>query len=319
MNRRAFLTVIMALAVLYAFAFTGLAAEKLRYGLTMKYAMSYAVPPIAAEEKGFWKQEGLEVEVVGFRGTHETILATVGKQIDMGTIETMGAVLAGSAGAALAVVSSMNQEIWWSLYVRTDSPYKKAEELKGKKLSLTSLHDVSGAYGRFLNKVLGLNLKLVGTGGLVERLAALKAGAVDATVSPPGGVAPLLVKGELREVLNIDDYAPKPFQEYHIYARKDTVDNSPEIVRKGVRGMLKTMNFLGENRRWAMEKMKEAFRFNEAEAELQYDINFKGVGGQGAIDARRLENVKNFMVEYGLIAKEKAPRMDLLHTNRFVQ
>lgn len=320
MKRKAFLA--MAIAILTSTALTsaGLAAEKLRYGFIPQHPVSTAVPALTVEEKGFWKQEGLEVEMVGFRGTHEAISAVAAKQLEMGTIMTVGVVLAASRGAPLTLVASLNQKAWWSLYVQADSPYKKPEDLKGKKLGVTSLHDITGAYGRFLNKALGLNLRLVGAGGSVERFAALQAGAVEATVGGAGGPsARLIFEGKLRELLSITDYAPKPFEEYHIFARNDLMENSPGAVRKTVRGMLKVMNFLAENRPWTAEKIKAKFGIPEALAQLEYDINFKGTGGEGRTDPKVLQNVRDFLVEYDVIAKEKAPQVDQMFTNRFVQ
>ena len=45
-----------------------LAAEKVKIGTPLKFQAVFAMPMLAAEEKGFWKQQGLEVEWVPFTG-----------------------------------------------------------------------------------------------------------------------------------------------------------------------------------------------------------------------------------------------------------
>lgn len=304
-------------SMIFALGSLTLAAEKLKYAATVRTAPSYMVPLIAAEEKGFWKQQGVDVEVVGFRGGVEVGRAVAAKQVDVGTMETISAVLSAARGIPLILVGSFNEQSTFYIWVLPDSPLKNPKDLHGARVAVTSLHDLTGSYGQMLRKALGIDLKLVAAGGSVERLALLRARRVDANLAAPSGVAPLVVKGELRQILLIEDYTPKPWNEYHIFSRKDVAQNNPEAVKKVVRAILKAGDFIRENSRWAIEAMKTHFGYSEEAAKFVYDISFTEIGGQGRIDPRGIDNVTNFLVEYGLVAKDKAPAVSDMYSSKF--
>jgi len=56
----------VVLAIISSFGYVGHAVEKLNFGTATKTSPHYALPMVAAEEKGFWKEQGLEVEGIPF-------------------------------------------------------------------------------------------------------------------------------------------------------------------------------------------------------------------------------------------------------------
>ena len=64
MPRRLCLLVIIFFAL--GFAANVLAAERLRFSVHIRTSPDYVMPVLAALDKGFWKESGVEVEYIGF-------------------------------------------------------------------------------------------------------------------------------------------------------------------------------------------------------------------------------------------------------------
>jgi len=68
MGRKILLSFCLLFAILGLVLPRPWAADKLRFATTVKTHPILVMPVLAAEEKGFWKQNGLEAEWVPFEG-----------------------------------------------------------------------------------------------------------------------------------------------------------------------------------------------------------------------------------------------------------
>lgn len=89
---------------------------------------------IAAFEGGFYKQQGLDVQLVEFKSGTDLIKAIVGGQLDTGVLGFTNAASWSSRGADLKVVSGA-QRGFHALVVRDDVGIDKVEDLKGHTLA----------------------------------------------------------------------------------------------------------------------------------------------------------------------------------------
>ena len=121
---------IPALAM-FAIATQAAAADKFRVGYLRVMDDSQA---IAAYEGGFYKKQGLDVELVEFKSGTDLIKAIVGGQLDTGVLGFTNAVSWASKGADLKVVGGAQQG-YHALVVRDDSGINKVADLKGHTLA----------------------------------------------------------------------------------------------------------------------------------------------------------------------------------------
>jgi NitT/TauT family transport system substrate-binding protein len=121
---------IPALAV-FAIASQASAAEKFKVGYLRVMDDAQA---IAAYEGGFYKKQGLDVELVEFKSGTDLIKAIVGGQLDTGVLGFTNAVSWASKGADLKVVGGAQQG-YHALVVRDDSGINKVGDLKGHTLA----------------------------------------------------------------------------------------------------------------------------------------------------------------------------------------
>jgi len=89
---------------------------------------------IAAYEGGFYKQQGLDVQLVEFKSGTDLIKAIVGGQLDTGVLGFTNAASWSSRGADLKVVGGA-QRGFHALVARNDAGIDKVEDLKGKTLA----------------------------------------------------------------------------------------------------------------------------------------------------------------------------------------
>lgn len=123
----------LMLAAVATLALSGqaLAADKFKVGYIRVMDDAQA---IAAQEGGFYKKHGLDVELVEFKSGTDLIKAIVGGQLDTGVLGFTNAVAWASKGADLKVVSGA-QHGYHAILVREDAGVNKVADLKGKTLA----------------------------------------------------------------------------------------------------------------------------------------------------------------------------------------
>ncbi len=123
----------LMLAAVAALALSGqaLAADKFKIGYLRVMDDAQA---IAAHEGGFYKKQGLDVELVEFTSGTDLIKAIVGGQLDTGVLGFTNAVAWASKGADLKVVGGA-QLGYHAILARDDAGVKTVADLKGKTLA----------------------------------------------------------------------------------------------------------------------------------------------------------------------------------------
>lgn len=115
----------------FAIATQAAAADKFRIGYLRVMDDAQA---IAAYEGGFYKKQGLDVELVEFKSGTDLIKALVGGQLDTGVLGFTNAVAWASKGADLKVVGGAQQG-YHAIVVRDDSGIKDVAGLKGRTMA----------------------------------------------------------------------------------------------------------------------------------------------------------------------------------------
>jgi len=97
------------------------------------------IPHYTALEKGWYRDEGLDVKILRGQGSGDTIKRIAAGQGEVG-IADMSALIAARANTDVAVKAIA---LWYrrpphGVFVRTDSPIKTPKELEGKKLAISA-------------------------------------------------------------------------------------------------------------------------------------------------------------------------------------
>ena len=292
-----------------------LAAEKVRIAIGLRGAPQYELPMAAAQERAFWKEQNLEVEPLSFLGGGPLYRAMAAGHIEISLTQVGSFMEAATGGVPGVIVADMQTEFPFLIWVRPDSRIKKAEDLRGAKIGMA--RGAAHVNGLVIVRGLGIEkeVRFVAVGGTAERVAAAKAGAIDAFVQAFPPMAELVVKGEFRSVASAKPFLAKGATTAILVAHKDFARKNPETVKRAVKGMLAAVTFLQENRSWSVEKMRSALGYSAEAANLLFEqLSF---GKDGKIDPRVVENARNFLIEYGIVPREKVPPAGQLYTAEF--
>lgn len=129
-----FLTAVFACVLVCAPAH---AAEKLRVGKAVAEAFSF-VPLDIGIRKGFFKQNGLDIEEIAFAGDAKMQQAMAADSLDIGIGSGPAMAFIAKGSPVKAVAAMAGAPLLLAIIVRPDGP-KTVADLKGKKISVSTV------------------------------------------------------------------------------------------------------------------------------------------------------------------------------------
>ena len=261
-------------------------ADKLRISVTNPN-MSF-LPSEVALRKGFFKDEGLEVEIIRMNVPNILTALVTG---DVGYTLIFGSVVRGALrGMPMRALASLLDGSTHALVVKPE--YKSGKELKGKTVGIGNFGGTDEVAGRMMLKSFGLDtqkdLKFIALGPDRARLAALKEGLVDvAVIAPPGD---LLGKQMGFNVL-LRAYEVFSFPFIGIGANLKTIKEKPEEVKKVVKAMVRANRFIREDKEGAVRILMEWGKVERDHADASYDSTWRVFSPDGNIPQEGLRLV----------------------------
>jgi len=262
------------------------AADKVRVTVTNPN-MSF-LPSGVALKKGFFKDEGLDVEIIRMNVPNIVTALVTG---DIGYTMLFGSVVRGALrGMPVRALASLLDGSTHALVAKPE--YKSGKELKGKTVGIGNFGGTDEVAGRMMLKSFGLDtekdLKFIALGPDRARLAALKEGLVDvAVIAPPGDA---LGKQMGFNVL-LRAYEVFSFPFIGIGANLKTIKEKPDEVRKVVKAMVRANRFIREDKEGAVRILMEWGKVERDHAAASYDSTWKVFSPDGNISADGLRLV----------------------------
>ena len=127
-----------AIAALLALGASAVQAQDVvRVGKTASNALAFS-PPEVGEAKGIWAKHGLKVEVIQYAGDGRMQQGMIANEIEfgLGSGPSMGFIAKKAPIMAVGVIA--NQPLSMGLIVNKNSKFRKAEDLKGAKIGITT-------------------------------------------------------------------------------------------------------------------------------------------------------------------------------------
>lgn len=293
-----------------------LAAEKIRFGTVTRVIAVLVLPTLTAEEKGFWAKNGLEAKWLPFEAGTPLGQAMATRDVDLGMHSIPSVVLEVSRGVPEIMVAELGLRMDFFIFVLPKSPVREARDLKGLRVGLIRTGSVGHAFGQVMAKRLNMEkeIKYVALGGVGPLIAGLKSGVVDAGLSTFYSMASLKLRGELRDVVAMRDYVPPRWTDYGMISHVDFLREKEATVKKAVKAVLEAGEFILKNPDWSKERMKSLFGYSEPMAAAVYETFIYSKDGR--IDPQAIGAVRDFLLEYGLVPREKVPSLEKIYTPR---
>ena len=202
----------------------------------------YYLPLTIAEERGYFKDEGLDLKIVDFAGGSKALQAVVGGSADVvsGAFEhTVNMQFKGQPMRAF-VLQGRAPQIVLGINPKTMPKFKGIADLKGKKVGVTAPGSSTNVVVNFLLARAGLkpsDVSIIGVGASQGAVAAMRSGQIDA-LSNLDPVITLLqrsgdlkVAADLRVVTESDLIFGGPMLAACLYAPQAFVDKNPKTVQ----------------------------------------------------------------------------------------
>ena len=277
------LAVQILIGLLAAFGFAQQTAAQLRYVPVGIPSISISSGSfIVAKEAGFYKEEGLNVDLVVMRGA-PAIQGLIGGTVPFASSGGAG-MLPIIRGAPLRIVfTTFSRPMFW---VYSKPEIRTVEELRGKKIGVSSIGSGPDTLLRTLLKKHGLDggrdVVILSTGPGTARFFSLKTGVTDAAVLNEQA-ALMAQEAGLRQLFSFtkgDDFVEV---QGSIVVRDSLLESDPVLVEKFTRATLKGALYLKDNRPGSIAIHTRVLKVNESVASRIYDLARPGVTADGTV------------------------------------
>jgi ABC-type nitrate/sulfonate/bicarbonate transport system substrate-binding protein len=232
-----------------------------------------------AQDAGFYKKHGLDVDLVYIGSTTIGISAIMAQDIHVGNAAGSGVANAAVRGADTVSAGCVINVLAYELVV-LDS-IKSAEDLKGKSIGISRFGSASDVAARELLKGLNLrpmeDVKILQIGGASERAAGFSRGIIAGFPSPPGNVH--LIPGGLphRILANMADLKkPYPLPFICAVTTKSYLAKNRSVVKRVVMALIEASHYFKTNKDGAQKIVAKYLRgANKAYLDSAYESTAK--------------------------------------------
>ncbi len=226
--------------------------------LTVAMLRSLSQAPVwVALESGFYKQQELGIVPVQFSSGPQSIMALISGDVQMTTTGGAAAINAKLKGGDTVLIGTLVGVYPYVFYA--SGRIRNPEDLKGKKVGISSFGGASHTATQIALQKLGLNPKtdvtMVQIGDQGSRLAAMASGSIDGTLmQPPESLRAREMK--FKPMVNLAQSGVK-FPLDHLATSRKYVENNRETTKKFMRATIAGIARFKSDRNFTMEVLKK--------------------------------------------------------------
>jgi ABC-type nitrate/sulfonate/bicarbonate transport system substrate-binding protein len=310
-------TFILAFTLACAAAVAPAAAETLRVGKAVAEAFSF-VPLDIGIRKGFFKQNGLDIEETAFTGDAkmQQAMAADGLDIALGSGPALAFVVKGSPVKGVAAMAG--PPLLLAIVVRPDGP-RTVADLKGKKIGVTTV----GSLTEWLMKRLiaqqgwakdAVTLVPVGS-DLQSQAALLTTGQIDGVVAPPAFGVQLELAKKARILLSGFNIG-KDFLGEAVFASNQLVQSKPDAIRGFLKAWFQNIAWMRAHKDETVELVRKYTHYAPDVESKEYDLVMPIFSPDGKFHPAAIQTLADSFVEMGTF--DHAPDLTKLYTEAFL-
>ncbi|WP_207482913.1 ABC transporter substrate-binding protein [Arenibaculum pallidiluteum] len=215
----------------------------------------YYLPLTIAERKGFFKEEGLNVEINDLGGGSKALQALIGGSVDVVTGAYEHTLRMQQKGQDIRAVAELGRFPAIVIGVRKDlaDKVKSAKDFKGLKIGVTAPGSSTAMMAQYAMVKAGLapsDASIIGVGGGASAVAAVKQGQVDVISHLDPVIAKLEADKDI--VTLIDTRTEQGTKDLFggsnpaavVYAKTDFIEKNPETTQRLVNAFVKALNWI---------------------------------------------------------------------------
>jgi NitT/TauT family transport system substrate-binding protein len=215
----------------------------------------YYLPLTIAERKGFFKEEGLEVEINDFGGGAKSLQALIGGSVDVVTGAYEHTIRMQAKGQDIRAITELGRFPAIVIAVKKDKAgqIKSAADFKGIKIGVTAPGSSTALTAQYAMVKAGLkpaDAAIIGVGSGASGVAAMQKGEIDVISHLDPVIAKLESDGDI--VVLIDTRTEAGTRALFggsnpaatLYSKKDFIDANPVTTQHLVNAFMKSLRWL---------------------------------------------------------------------------
>lgn len=224
------------------------AAETLRVGKSVIENIGY-IPLDLGIETGIFERNGVTVQAINFEGAARLHQAMIAGSADIGLSAGPEMAFAAKGAPEIAVAAISESAAFMAVVAAAQSSIRKMDDLKGKRVGITSAGSLTEWLVNELNRFKGWTKEgdratTVAIGGATPaQIAGLKTGAIDATVVSLQGGCLFEEQQVGRLLFDCSTYVPA-MELNTIFATNDVVQTNPDAIRRFLKGWFEAVDFM---------------------------------------------------------------------------
>ncbi len=283
------------------------AAQATTLSVSQYARVTATLPWAVAMEKGYFKEEGVNVDrILAGAGGGTTLRNMLASDLPYGEVATSAALAAIRNGVDLVIVNTASDHIGEiALVANPKSNIHKVQDLAGKKAGFTNPKSTSEMLLRLALKESGMagKVQMVATGGFGGGLTLLSNGGIDAAPL----IDPILtLKPErYRVIFHFADFIPRMTWLVGVATRKFATEH-PDTVRKLVKIHERGVAFIYAHRDEAMRIYAKYWQQDPKDVATYFPkyFGYKGEWSRGGFDKEALKKMSDGLE---LIGESKGP------------
>jgi NitT/TauT family transport system substrate-binding protein len=304
-----------ALAVLATV--NAVAAETLRVGKAGRDAFSF-VPADIGVQSGIFKKHGLDLEISSFGGDARLQQAMTADGIDIGLGSGPGLAFVAKGVPVKGIAGMAGPPLLFALVVRNDDSVKTVDDLKGRKVGVSTVGSVTSWIINELAHQRGWGrdgITQVPIGDDASRVAALKTKSFDGAIVNLAVALNYVQRGEGRVLMRFGDLV-KDFHIHVIFGTDKAIAQKPDALRRFMQGWLETIAFMRAEKDKTVEMARVVMGTDAQTAAAIYDEVMPMFSSTGRFDPKALAVLRRSYVEMKTLPQE--PDMATLLNESFL-
>jgi len=292
-------------------------AETLRVGKAGREAFSF-VPLDIGVRSGIFTRHGLDVEISNFGGDArlQQAMAADGVDISLGSGPGLAFIVKGSPVKGIAAMAG--PPLLFALVVRNDDSVKTVDDLKGRKIGVSTVGSVTSWIISEVSRQRGWGfdgITQVPIGENAARVAAVRSKALDGGIVDLASALNFVQRGEGRILLRFGDLV-KDFHIHVIFATNKVIAEKPEALRGFLKGWFDTIAFMRHNKTETVDIAKDVIGKDADITAHTYDELMPMFSDDGKFNPKALAVLAKSYVELKVLPEEPDPK--LLYNDAFL-
>lgn len=294
-------------------------------------ALIYYLPLTIASVNGYFKDEGLEVEVVDFAGGSRALQAVVGGSADVvsGAFEHTINLQSKGQDYRSIVQQGRAPMIVLAVSKKTMPDYKTPADLKGKKIGVTAPGSSTNMMVNFFLDKNGLkpsDVAFIGVGAGAGAVTALRTGQIDAIANLDPVISTLMKEDEIQIIADTRTLADTKaifggnMPSGCLYVSQSFIDKNPNTTQSLVNAMVRADKWIHATPLEEIAKVvPESYLLNDSALYIQsLKDNLEAISPNGSMPEDGPETALNAMAAFAENFDKASIDVNKIWTNDFV-